>query len=243
MNEVEGSAGPTPPAWYPDELAFAGRENLDAGHAARYDEKQDAGAAAEVALLADLGLDRTSHVVDLGAGTGQFVIAVAPLCARVVAVDVSAVMLDQLRRKVDEAGCTNVDVRWAGFLSYEHVGPPADVVYTRWALHQLPDFWKAIALRRLRSIARPGALLRLSDIVFSFDPGDADERIEEWCARFPVAGAEGEWVRADGEEHVRDEHSTFTWVLEPMIERSGFVIESARYSDDGFLAEYVARAT
>lgn len=29
------------------------------------------------------------------------------------------------------------------------------------------------------------------------------------------------------EEHVRDEHSTFTWLLEPMIERAGFAIEQA----------------
>ena len=44
------------------------------------------------------------------------------------------------------------------------------------------------------------------------------------------------------EEHVRDEHSTFTWLLEPMIDRSGFTIERAEHSDDGVLAAYVLRA-
>jgi len=39
-------------------------------------------------------------VVDLGAGTGQFSLAVAPVCARVVAVDVSPVMLETLRAKI-----------------------------------------------------------------------------------------------------------------------------------------------
>ena len=48
--------------------------------------------------------------------------------------------------------------------------------------------------------------------------------------------------RADIEEHIRDEHSTFTWLLEPMIERSGFRIENAVYSPDGIFAQYIARA-
>ena len=46
----------------------------------------------------------------------------------------------------------------------------------------------------------------------------------------------------DLEEHIRDEHSTFTWLLEPMMERSGFQIEDAVYSRDGIFARYVARA-
>ena len=50
---------------------------------ARYDAKEDAGSSAEVELLLALGLDDHSTVVDLGAGTGQLVLAVAPHCARV----------------------------------------------------------------------------------------------------------------------------------------------------------------
>ena len=40
---------------------------------------------------------------------------------------------------------------------------------------------------------------------------------------------------------MRDEHSTFTWLLEPMIVRAGFAIEVASYSDDRFFARYVLR--
>lgn len=231
------------PGWMLDEMAHAGRENLDVDHVALYDDKEDADAATEVGLLIELGLDERSTVVDLGAGTGQFTVAVAPHCARVVAVDISPAMLGSLRAKIDTAGLSNVEVVQAGFLTYEHGGSPADVVYSRWALHHLPDFWKAMALRRARQMLRLGGVLRLSDIVYSFDPTDADDRIEQWCASLPSHSAtEGEWVRADIEEHVRDEHSTFTWLLEPMIERSGFRIEDATYAADGFIADYVARA-
>ena len=40
---------------------------------------------------------------------------------------------------------------------------------------------------------------------------------------------------------MRDEHSTFTWLLEPMIERAGFAIERAEHDDDGIFASYVLR--
>ena len=228
--------------WMLDEVASAGRENLDPVHVARYDAKEDAGAAGEVALLSAWGLGRGAVVVDIGAGTGQFTLAVAPMCERVVAVDVSPVMLDALRARVEAAGLANVEVVPAGFLSYEHHGPPADFVYSRYALHHLPDFWKGLALTRAAGILRPGGVLRLRDVVFAFDPAEAADRIEAWCATGAAEPArEGDWTRAELEEHVRDEHSTFTWLLEPMIRRSGFAIERADYSEDGIVAAYVLR--
>jgi SAM-dependent methyltransferase len=230
------------PGWLLDEVASAGRENLDVVHVERYDGKMDARAFDEIELLRSAGLGASSVVVDLGSGTGQFALAVAAVCGRVVAVDPSPVMLGRLRDKVDEAGVDNVEVSAAGFLTYDHVGDAADVVYSRYALHHLPDFWKAVALRRVRSMLRPGGVFRLWDVAYSFDVDDAHERIEAWCAPFGDQ-VEGDWARWEMEEHVRDEHSTFTWILEAMLERTGFTIESADYSDDGFDAKYLLRAT
>ena len=229
------------PGWLLDEVASAGRENLDAAHVGRYDGKEDGDAAEEVALLRRLGLGPRSVVVDLGAGTGQFTLAVAPHCARVVAVDVSPVMLELLRAKVAAAALAGVEVVQAGFLTYEHAGAPADLVYSRYALHHLPDAWKAVALARLRRVLRPGGVLRLWDVVYDFAPGDAEARLEAWCAT-GGDGVVGEWSRAELEEHVRDEHSTFTWLLEPMIRRAGFEVEEHQHSEDGIFARYVLRA-
>ena len=170
------------PGWMLDEVASAGRENLDADHVARYDDKEDADAPAEVALLERAGLGADAVVVELGTGTGQFALAAAPAFARVVAVDVSPVMLDRLRAKVHAAGTRNVEVVRAGFLSYEHGGQPADAVYTRYALHHLPDAWKAIALTRVRRMLRVGGLLRLWDVVYHFPAAEAPQRLEAWCA-------------------------------------------------------------
>ena len=240
---MDGLLGRSHPRWLLDELATAGRENLDPDHVARYDAKEDANAIGELALLFEHGLDERSEVVDLGAGTGQFALSVAAVCARVVAVDVSPVMLARLRAKLEASGLSNLEVVQAGFLTYDHRGQPADIVYSRWALHHLPDFWKAVALRRVRSFVRDGGVLRLSDVVYSFEPSEAEERIEAWCATVPATAAgPGEWIRADIEEHVRDEHSTYAWLLEPMIERSGFRIACTEYSSDGIFAHYIARA-
>jgi ubiquinone/menaquinone biosynthesis C-methylase UbiE len=232
---------PPRPGWLLDEVCSAGRENLDPAHVARYDGKEDAGAAAEVALLERLGLDAGSTVVELGPGTGQLAVALASRCRRLVAVDVSAPMLALLRSKLDERGIENVELVQAGFLSYEHAGPAADFAYSRYALHHLPDFWKAVALARLRELLRPDGVLRLWDVVFDFEPAQAAARIEAWCASGGET-VEGAWSRAELEEHVRDEHSTFTWLLEPIFERCGFAIEAAERSEDGISAAYVLRA-
>jgi len=229
--------------WVLNELAYAGRENLDPAHVARYDHKEDSDAVGEVAALVAFGLGPTSTVVDVGAGTGQFALAAAAIAGRVVAVDVSAVMLEHLRGKLERTGVANVECVQAGFLSYEHVGTPADVVYSRYALHHLPDFWKALALARVAAILRPGGVLRLWDIVFGLDPDDATAVLERWMTENASRSIDHGWTRAELEEHVRDEHSTFTWLLEPMIARAGFAIERTDYSEDCMSARYICVKT
>ncbi len=229
-----------PDSWWLDETGHAGREHFDEQHARRYDAKMDAGAAEEIRLLQSTGcLGPRSSVVDLGAGSGQFALAVAPACERVVAVDVSPVMLARLVEKLEAGAAGNVEAIRAGFLTYEHAGEPADLVYSRYALHHLPDFWKAIALRRMAAMLRPGGVLRLSDVVYGFEPADAEDRIEAWIADTVAADVEHGWTRAELAEHVRDEHSTFTWLLEPMIERAGFGIVDASYGASGMDAQYL----
>ena len=89
---------------------------------------------------------------------------------QVTAVDISPAMLQLLRERAAAAGVANLECVQAGFLSYQHAGPPADAVYTRNALHQLPDFWKALALDRIGRMLRPGGVLRLRDLIYDFQP-------------------------------------------------------------------------
>ena len=225
-------------SWVVDELAHAGRENLDPAHVARYDGKEDGDAAAELAALQASGLGEDAIVIDIGAGTGQFALAAAAAVRKVVAVDVSPAMLEHLRAKLRSRGVGNVECVAGGFLTYEHGGELADLVYSRYALHHLPDFWKARALVRVADMLRPGGILRLSDVVYGFEPAEAEACLERWMSQTASATVDGGWTRAELEEHVRDEHSTFTWLLEPMLERAGFEIEQADYSEDRIFARY-----
>lgn len=217
------------PAWMPDELAHAGPEHLDPAYVPGYDRKAGTDPTEDIEILQGLGLDDTHTVVDLGAGTGAFALAVAPFCHRVIAVDVSPVMLGLLGEKVRQHGIDNVTLVQSGFLSYQHHGAPADVVYSRNALHHVPDFWKVLAIARIAGILKPAGVFRLHDLVYSFEPGEAARTFEAWFAG-AVTEPEHGWTRAELETHVREEHSTFSWLLEPMLTRAGFEIHDARHS-------------
>jgi hypothetical protein len=67
--------------------------------------------------------------------------AAARRFGRVTAVDISRAMLQALREPA-ATGVANLRCVQAGFLSYQHAGPPADAVYSRNALHQTADFWQ-----------------------------------------------------------------------------------------------------
>ena len=223
-------------SWLPDELALAGPEHVEPAAVARYEQKAAFDPEPDVALLRRFGLDGDSVVVDFGAGTGSFAFAAARVAARVVAVDVSPAMVEATQSK----DVANVECVKAGFLTYEHAGEPADFVYSRNALHHLPDFWKAIALMRIGSILRPGGILRLRDIVYSFDPAEAGRYVDAWVERGAVDASAG-WTSDELRAHVRSEHSTFGWILEGLLGRAGFSVEDAHYDASRIFGAYTAR--
>ncbi len=212
-----------------DELAYAGPEHLDAAFVAGFDRKQgypDPGGDLDAFTAQGLGAD--SSVVDLGTGTGQFALAAAGRFGRVTAVDVSPAMLALLRERASGQGLDNLDCVRAGFLSYHHAGPPADGVYTRHALHQLPDFWKALALDRIARMLRPGGVLRLRDLIYDFRPAETEDVFREWFRHAAADPAEG-YTGEDYAEHIRTEFSTFRWLFEPMLAAAGFEIVTAEF--------------
>jgi ubiquinone/menaquinone biosynthesis C-methylase UbiE len=215
--------------WMLDELAHAGPEHLDAAFIAGYDKKQgypDAGE--DLAAFESRGLGTSSTVVDLAAGTGQFAIPAARRFGRVVAADISPAMVDALRQKAATAGLDNLDCVRAGFFSYAHEGAPVDGVYTRNALHQVPDFWKGIALQRIADMLPPGGVLRLRDLIFDFQPREASEIFAAWFAGAAADPADG-YTAADYAEHIRTEYSTFRWLFEPMLTAAGFEIVATEF--------------
>ena len=227
--------------WQLDERAHAGQEHLDATYVAAYDAKSDVDADEELTLLLANGLDSETTLVDLGAGTGRLAAVAAAHCRRVVAVDVSPAMLALARERAAESGLRNIEFVEAGFLTYEHSGERPRLVHSRNALHHLPDFWKGVALARVRDLLAADGIFILRDLVFSFEPRQAGEQIEEWLAGAAASPTVG-WTRAELEAHLRTEHSTFSWLLELLLVHAGFEILGVDRRR-GAYATYVCRAT
>ncbi|KAB8161642.1 methyltransferase domain-containing protein [Streptomyces sp. 3MP-14] len=215
--------------WMIDELAHAGPEHLDEAFVAAFDRKQgfpDPGP--DLAALRTHGVGPDATVLDLGAGTGRFALAAAGSFDRVIAVDISPAMAGVITRRARERSLANLAVVTAGFLGYRHQGPPVDAVHTRHALHQLPDFWKTQALERIAALLRPGGVLRLRDLIYDFAPAEAEDVFADWMARAsrdPLLG----YTAEDYAEHIRTEHSTYRWLLEPMLDAAGFDIVETQY--------------
>jgi ubiquinone/menaquinone biosynthesis C-methylase UbiE len=222
------------PTWMLDETAHAGPEHLDPEFVAGFDRKQGyPDPASDIELLDERGV---RSVVDIGAGTGQFAVPAAARFDRVVAVDVSPAMIEYLRSRAESAGVT-LELAQAGFVSYEHQGEPVDAVYTRHALHQLPDFWKVVALHRIARILRPGGVLRLRDLVYDFPSAATEQVMDRWVSGGVADPAVG-YTGADYAEHVRTEHSTFRWLLEPMLDHAGFDLADVEYGSAGLFGAY-----
>jgi len=160
---------PRPRGWFDE---FSGHRWLDADEVEAYERGFSVDVAAERQLLRSLGLAPRHTLVDFGAGTGIRALEAAAIWRRVTAVGPSAAMLDYVRLKAERRGIRNVEYVYAGFLTYGHKGPPADVAITRHALHLLPDFWKVEALRHVRDTLKPGGVFFLQEVVYSFEPGE-----------------------------------------------------------------------
>lgn len=227
----------TPPRWWLDEGHFAGREHLDPAFVAGYDAKAQFDPTDDIALLTSLGLGPGTTIADIGAGTGTFALAAAATGADVVAVEVSPAMRAALTARAAEV--PNISVVAAGWLSWEPAAASVDFVFSRNALHQLPDFWKVAALERVATALAPGGVLRLHDLVYDVAPADVRPALDAWVAGAHHDTATG-YTAPEYVEHIQTEFSTFTWLLEPMLERCGFTVDT-RDVRSGIYAAYTCR--
>lgn len=228
------------PKWFYNDLRQVGVDFENLEQVAAFDRNQRSSTPeAEQALVARLGISKGHSVIDLGAGTGTFAIAASLAGAYVHAVDVSQAMLTYARQKANNANATNIEFHHGGFLTYEHKGNPADFIITKAALHHLPDFWKMVAFMRMAQMLKDGGIVFLKDVIFSFEPAEYESRINAWIQRLAKPTGEGFTVE-DYETHIREEQSTFAWIIEGMLERTGFEILEANYlSTEG--AEYICK--
>ncbi|HEX3019909.1 MAG TPA: methyltransferase domain-containing protein [Chitinispirillaceae bacterium] len=227
-------------SWTYDEFKHCGVDYSDIKLAEKYDEQHQKFRNYEKEfneMLDFLSLKNTEDLsmIDLGCGTGATSIFAAKRFKKVYGVDVSDAMIKQAKSKLTGKEPLNIEFHNAGFLSYKHEDEPVDLLITKAAFHHLPDFWKQIALLRMNEMIKSGGILYLFDVVFDFAPQNYQEKINGWISAFEKNV--GKKFKEEIETHIRDEHSTFRWVLDTMIENAGFRIEKCR-STDGFVTEY-----
>jgi putative AdoMet-dependent methyltransferase len=230
-------------SWIYDETKHCGVDYSDEKQASAYDNQHQKFRNYEkefLDLLDFLALENIAEktVIDFGCGTGAIAIYASQRFKKVYAVDVAKQMILQARKKAESDNLKNIEFINAGFLSYEHNDAPADIVITKAAFHHLPDFWKQIALLKINKMIKMGGMFYIFDVVFNFDPIEYKNKIENWVSDFELkAGIE---FRKEVETHIRDEFSTFGWILEGMLKKAGFLIEKKRTAD-GFTTEYCCK--
>ncbi len=226
------------PRWQWDEMVQRGTDYASLAEVRAYDERMGAirDVAAEARRILDLLKPSPADILlEIGTGTGAFARMAARQCRTLIAIDVSETMLTYAAQRARDEGITNIVFAQGGFLTYEHRGEPVAAVVSQLALHHLPDAWKLIALRRLADVMKEGGGLYITDVVFP------DEAQGDWPAY-----AEGllrgmpEEIQEEMACHVREEFSTFDWIMRGILERSGFAIESAEMDGD-YLAHYLCR--
>lgn len=173
-------------------------------------------------LLDVLSVNAGHSLIDFGCGTGVLAIQAALRGMNVFAVDISQNMLAYAEKKALEKNIQSISFINSGFLNYIHSSGAVDYIITSFSLHHLPDFWKGVALKRMYNMLNSLGILYIQDIVISEE--NCINNINSFIQSQEELG--GEFLKIDAIEHFRDEFSTYDWVLDGMLERTGLKIES-----------------
>lgn len=227
--------------WFYNELNHVGVDYSQKETASIYDDQMESfrDYAKEAKLFIEkLNVDAPEEmsVVDIGCGTGAFAVHAAKYLKTVHAVDVSKEMLNIARAKAESFNIKNIEFHHSGFLQFQ-TDEEVDVVFSKWAFHHLPDYWKQAALLNINKMLKIGGLFLLTDFVFKFDSEfeeNTDRLLCELSKKFDKDFIE------ETKMHIREEYSTFDWILHGLIERSGFVVERMDASDP-LASEYFCR--
>ncbi len=207
--------------WYYNER---GRIGLEPAVASIYGSDDDGDLRARAALTM-LGVKKGWRIADIGCGNGVLATEAALMGAEVDAIDISPAML-ALAEIYSRDRRASVRTQSAGLLSFAYQPNSYDLIVSEFTLHHLPDFWKAVALSRIFAALKPGANFYLRDIVFVSMPDGSERGVEQW-ADFNTKNHA--FARDSVVTHMRDEYSTFGWVMERMLTEVGFTLVSADY--------------
>ncbi len=148
----------------------------------------------------------SARVLDLGCGGGHVSYRAAPHVAQVVACDVTASMLEVVRRTAEERGLLNIAVRQGAAEHLPFDDAAFEVVLSRFSAHHWGNL--EAGLRELRRVLAPGGRAILTDVI-----APADAILDTHLQAFEVLR---------DPSHVRD-YSLAEWVS--ALSRSGLAVD------------------
>jgi len=111
-------------------------------------------------ILAEIGLRKNMTFVDIGCGGGFFAIPAAQLVGKrgkVLAVDIDAQAIEELKAEADEKGLTNVVTRVGSAEQTVFCESCADIAFFGIVLHDFQDASKV--LRNAKTMLKPNGVL------------------------------------------------------------------------------------
>lgn len=128
-------------------------------------------------------------IADLGAGDGYISRSVAGMVQKVVAVDLSAEMLKELRKKAEEAGIGNIETLEGDGCDLPLANSSVDVVCSSMYLHHIDE--PEMAVKEMKRVLKPGGTVFLADFkehsnkelkekMHDVWPGFSTDEVREW---------------------------------------------------------------
>jgi SAM-dependent methyltransferase len=121
-------------------------------------------------------------VLDLGCGAGTDLLIAAQMTGstgRVIGVDMTSAMLDQVRTSADQMSVTNLELHESLIESLPLEDASVDVVISNGVIDLVPD--KEAVFDEIDRVLRPGGRLQIADVVIHQEVSeDARKRIDLW---------------------------------------------------------------
>jgi ubiquinone/menaquinone biosynthesis C-methylase UbiE len=143
---------------------------------------ENAGVNAALARVVDAVIDAsepttTMDAIDLGCGSGQLTLKLAPRVASVLGIDVSQRMIDLLERNATASGIANVAGRAVPIEELHIDDESIDLIVTNYTLHHLRDEDKAALVTASYRWLRPGGRFVIGDMMFGRGADERDRAI------------------------------------------------------------------
>jgi ubiquinone/menaquinone biosynthesis C-methylase UbiE len=135
------------------------------------------------------------RAIDLGCGSGQLTLRLAPHVESIVAVDISQKMIDLLTDHAREASIGNLEGVASPIERLTFPDGSFDLVVTNYALHHLRDRDKAALVARVYQWLRPGGRFVIGDMMFGRGGAQRDRVIISSKVALLLKKGPGGWWR------------------------------------------------